>query len=140
MKSPRLLFCSFLLVLIAAMALACSTSRLAQSVTVSPTTADAQDFADGQVQFTATGYYNQEPSPVTPLTATWGVCSQNGNQNGVSVNASGLAQCGRGATGTYKVKVFASVQNPSRGVCTVDLPCGGEGCGQVVGTAQLTCP
>jgi hypothetical protein len=137
MKSSRRLFCSFLLVLMAAMALACSTSRLAQSVTVSPTTADARDFADGQVQFTATGYYNQEPSPVTPLTATWGVCASNGNLNGVSVNASALAQCGRGATGTYNV--FASVQNPSRGVCTVDLPCGGEGCGQVVGTAQLTC-
>lgn len=41
--------------------------RSIQSITVRPTTADAQTFPGGQVQFTATGYYNTQPSPVTPL-------------------------------------------------------------------------
>jgi hypothetical protein len=130
-------FFFFLLVLAAAITLACGSERMAESISISPATADAQNFANGQVQFTATRYFNKQPSPVTPLTATWGVCAQAGNPDAVTVSASGLAQCAPGATGTYGI--YANVQNPSHGVCTVAATCGG-GCWTVVGRAQLTCP
>jgi len=128
----------FLLVLAAAMTLACgsSASRTLQSVTISPASADAQG---GMVQFTATGIYDSPPSPVAPLAATWGTCDQAGNATSeISVSASGVAQCASGAVGTYKIWAFDLVT--SRGPeCQVETACGG-GCGHVVGTAQLTCP
>jgi hypothetical protein len=48
-------------------------NRLA-SITLTPTTADAETFPDGQVQFTATGDYVNPPKVVTPLSATWLAC------------------------------------------------------------------
>jgi hypothetical protein len=131
----------FSLVLAAAMTLACgsSTSHTLQSVTINPASADAQNFPGGLVQFTATGAYAAPPSPVTPLTASWGVCDQSGNvTSDISVSGSGVAQCKSGAAGAYKVWAF-DLANPGAAECQVETACGG-GCGHVVGTAQLTCP
>jgi hypothetical protein len=74
----------FFLVLIAtAFTLACgSSTRILQSVSLSPPAADAQS---GSVQFTATGYFNQQPSPAKLLTASWGACYQNQRTTAVSV-------------------------------------------------------
>jgi hypothetical protein len=132
----------FLLLLAAVITLACgsSPSHIPQSVTVSPTSADAQDFPQGQVQFIATAYYNTMPSPVESVSATWGACAQTGIDNsGVSVSTSGLAQCVAGSAGQYTV--FAFVPDPNfKGICGSEgLPCGGS-CGGAVGTAKLTCP
>ncbi len=140
MKNRAFLVCFALLILIAALTLACgSPTRMAQSVTVSPLSADAQTYPNGQVQFTATGYYNVQPSPVAPLTATWGACYQNGATTGVTVSATGLAQCVSGAPGTYTVWAYV-VNSTTHGVCNgLVLPCGGA-CDRVVGTAALTCP
>jgi len=46
-------------------------------------------------QFTATGYFNEQPSSVTLSAANWGVCYQ--RTTAVSVNTDGLAQCAAGA-------------------------------------------
>jgi hypothetical protein len=127
----------FLLILAAAIALSCGgSSHIPQSVTVSPATADG---TNGPVQFTATAYYNIMPSPVSPAPATWGACGANGNNNEVSMNTNGLAQCSSGSTRTYTI--FAFVPYPNfKGVCSSEaMPCGGS-CGGVVGTVQLTCP
>jgi hypothetical protein len=79
---PQLLF--LLLVLAAAIALACGSSQhIPQSVSVSPATALAEAAQNGQVQFTATAYYNVAPSPVSGVPATWEACSQGGITSGV---------------------------------------------------------
>jgi len=136
--APR--FFLFLLVLAAAVTLACgsSASRTLQSVSITPASADAQNYPRGLVQFTATGTYAAPPSPVTPLTATWGACDLSGNiTSQVSVSANGVAQCASGAVGTYKVWAFDF--NATGPTCLVESACG-QGCGRVTGTAQLTCP
>jgi hypothetical protein len=137
---PQLFF--LLLIAAAVLTLACgsSSSHIPQTVTVSPATADAQNFANGQVQFTATAYYNSMPSPVNLAPATWSACVTSSSQpmNGVTISASGAAQCS-GGIGTYMIDAF--VPDPTfRGVCAGgSTPCGGS-CGGVVGSAQLTCP
>lgn len=118
-------------------------NRLA-SITLTPTTADAETFPDGQVQFTATGDYVNPPKVVTPLSATWLTCSnvpsgQPTPTTEVSVTQTGVAQCASGATGTYMV-VAMDPDTTGSGVynCPAETACGG-GC-NATGTAQLTCP
>jgi hypothetical protein len=135
-SGPHFFFFLFVLVL-AAIVFSCGgSSHIPQSVTVTPATADG---ASGPVQFTATAYYDTLPSPVSPAPATWGACGPNGNNNGVSINTTGLAECSSGSTRTYTI--FAFVPDPNfKGICGSEAtPCGGS-CGGVVGTAQLTCP
>jgi hypothetical protein len=120
--------------------LACGSSpRMLQSVSLSPATADAQG---GPVPFTATGYFNEQPSPEKLLTANWGVCYQNQRTTGVSVSPDGVAQCAVGTVGIYTVWAVAQRGGDSCGPAgTVPAnPCGGAGQCQVTGTAQLTCP
>ena len=136
MKGYGLPFSCFFLLLAAVITLACGSSpHMLQAVTVSPQIADANG---SPVQFTATGYYTTPPSPVTPLTATWGACNLDGSvTSAVSVGSTGLAQCAAGSVGTYMVWAFGT--NPSRGVCNAINACGG-GCGRITGIANLTCP
>lgn len=136
MKHTALPFFFFLLVVTAAITLACGSSptptmHTLQSVAVAPAIADAKDFPGGAVTFTATGYYTSRPSPVEPLNAAWGACYQNAPTTDISIS-NGVAHCTAGASGNYSV--FASVAT----TCTVITACGG-GC-QVSGYAQLTCP
>jgi hypothetical protein len=130
----------FLAILAIAITQACGSSpRILQSVSLSPPTADAQG---SPVQFTATGYFNEQPSPMKLLTANWGACYQNQATAAVSVSASGVAQCAAGAVGTYTVWAWAERGGDSCGPAgTIPVnPCGGAGECQVTGTAQLTCP
>lgn len=108
-----------------------------QTVSVNPATADAHDFSNGQVHFTATGYYNTNPSTVTPITATWGACYQDQPTADVTLSANGMAQCSASASGTYLVWAFAP--DGAHFTCNAVNACGG-GCGRVTGTALLTCP
>lgn len=111
---------------IAALAVGCgSSSRLLQTVLVTPATADAQSFPNGQVQFTAMGTYSQPPSPATLTQALWSLDSSI-----ATVSQSGLAQCVAGASGVVTVTAGESA------------PCTGTGCTAALirGTAQLTCP
>jgi hypothetical protein len=109
-----------------------SNNSIPQSITISPATANAQDYPDGQVPFVATGYFKSPPSPVSPLTAHWGVCYQKAATTEVSITQAGVAQCQAGASGAYTV--FASRMT----MCLAITACGG-GC-QVSGFATLTCP
>jgi hypothetical protein len=132
---------SFLAILTIAITLACGSSpRILQSVSLSSPTADAQG---NLVQFTATGYFNEQPSPVTLSAANWGACYQNQRTTAVSVSAEGVAQCAAGAVGTYTVWAWAESAADSCGGNNGEVPanpCGGAGGCQVTGTAQLTCP
>jgi hypothetical protein len=115
-----------------------TTNRQLLSITLSPATADAANFPDGQVAFTATGTFNNAPHTVTPLTAGWGVCSNNVATTAVTVSSEGVAKCAPGAVGTFTV-LASDVPYPDGGAnCLAITPCGG-GC-LVTGTAQLTCP
>src|SRR5580692_7731252 len=79
-----------------------SSQRELQKVNVSPTSADAQNYPNGQVQFTAAGTYNTSPVTVTPLQASWGVALNGAPTTGVSVSSDGVAQCAAGAApGVY---------------------------------------
>jgi hypothetical protein len=128
----------FLLILAAAITLACGSShpRVPSSVTVTPATADAQDFPDGAVQLTATGYFSTMPSPVSPLSVTWKAC----NSSAISVSTGGVARCNAGAVGTYSISAASYYHSNSQ--CQAMLACGSVGadCFAVYGVAQLTCP
>jgi hypothetical protein len=131
--SPILLF------FLAALLTACGSSapRSLQTVSISPATADAHDFASGEVQFTATGYYNKSPMQVAPMNASWGACYQNQPTTDVTMTATGIARCAPGASGTYLVWAFAP--DGANMTCSAVNACGG-GCGRLTGTALLTCP
>ena len=136
MQKPMFTFLT--LPLAAAFVLSCggsSNARQLQSITLSPATADAQDYPNGQVQFAATGNYISDPRIVNPLAANWGSCYQGAVTSAISVTSAGVAQCASGAVGTYTV--WADDPSPTSN-CLAVTACGG-GC-FVAGTAQLTCP
>jgi hypothetical protein len=56
---------SVLLMLLAVATAGCGagTPRTLQSITATPMVADAKNFPNGQVQFTATAIYNKPPTP-----------------------------------------------------------------------------
>ena len=140
MRNVALLYLLLLLILAAVLTVACgapSTTRTIEAVSIRPLQADAQSYPGGKVQFTATGYYNTMPSPVTPQQATWGACFQGSSTQAVSISARGVGQCEAGAVGAYTVWAFAT--NATGGTCNAETACG-DGCGRVTGTAQLTCP
>jgi hypothetical protein len=108
-------------------------------VSLNPTSADAQG---GPAQFTATGYFSEQPTTAPLLSANWGACYQNQPTTAVSVSTSGVAQCAAGAVGTYTVWAWGE-RGGSCGGSNGSVPanpCGGAGKCQVTGTAQLTCP
>jgi hypothetical protein len=109
-----------------------------ESITVTPAAADANDYPNGQVQFTATGYYSTNPKQGVALSKpNWGSCYQNAPTSEVTVSSSGVAQCANGAVGTFTVWADAP-PIPNGPTCLAMNACGG-GC-FVVGNAQLTCP
>src|ERR1700719_2879170 len=117
----------FLTILAIAVTCACGSAwPILQSRSLSPPTPDPQG---SPFQFTATGSFNQQPSPLRLLTASWGACYQNQRTTGVSVNSDGLAQCATGAAGTYTVWAVAQRGGDSCGAAgTVPFnPCGGVG-------------
>ncbi len=132
----------FLAVLAIAITLACGSSprpRTLQSVSLSPSTADSQG---SPVQFTATGYFNDQPLSEKLVAANWGACYQNQTTTAVSIGTEGLAQCAAGAAGTYTVWAWAesaAACGGNNGEVPAN-PCGGASECQPTGTAQLTCP
>jgi hypothetical protein len=135
MENLRFMLSFLALVLAVSFALSCGASQRPsqlQSITLSPATADAQNYPNGQVQFVATGYYIHPSYTVTPQSAAWGTCYQSAPTSDVSVTTRGMAQCANGATGTYTVFAFVPTN------CNLITACGG-GC-TVQGNAQLTCP
>src|SRR5438876_8921224 len=89
-----------------------STRRVLQSIDVAPTTANAQDFASGQVQFVATGKFSQPPSPapvtfVAPYSGSW----SSSNTNVATINQNGMAQCLPVASGPVTITAIASTNS-----------------------------
>jgi hypothetical protein len=149
----RCLFSMWILLLASAalVTFACGSHnpRPLQSITLSPASADAQDYPDGKVPFVATGHYNSAPTTVTPLQANWAAVSEQtaGSfsifgpvTSAVSIDQTGVAQCTLGAAGTYAVVAW-DLQNPSSNVvCGSQSDFGEPGCNTVQASAQLTCP
>ena len=138
MTRPGSLLAWFVL-LTAAMMSACGSGRHLQSVSLSPASADAQNFPNGQVQFTATGTFSQPPSPaqLTSKDVLWcagsdnGICVGNANP-GATVDQNGLAQCLPMFSGTATIlagKPSSMMGNPDSGPTLT-----------IFGVAQLTCP
>jgi hypothetical protein len=102
------------------------------SITVTPTTADAQDFANGQVQFSATGKFSD--GTTAPISVMW---SANPPftlvANFYLLNGSGLGQCS-GNAGNMIVYATAP-SNPSIPLSKMSVQTK-----NVTGMAQLTCP
>lgn len=130
------------LLLAAAMMAGCAENagpRQLQSLSISPTTADANGAA---VQFTATGHWSRAPITETPMPATWGACTDGavaGPTTDVTVSSTGLATCGSGAKGTYMVFAWDPDYGGTGPVCNAISGCG-PGCGRVAGQVQITCP
>lgn len=101
--------------------------RVLQSISVLPASADAQNFPNHQVQFTALGNYSQSPSPSEITPTGWSLS----DPSVATIGMSGLAQCKSGALAVVTVRAFACC-----------APCSGTGCtaAQLLGTAQLSCP
>jgi hypothetical protein len=128
------------LLLAAWITLACGSNRQIQSITLSPASADAQDYPNGQVPFIATGYYNAMPTTVTPLEVTWGAASGSVPANGaVTVNSNGVARCSVGASGVYTIGAWVNLPVNGTPPCP-SFPYGQAACRYVLGTAKLTCP
>ncbi len=117
----------------------CGSSRQSQSVALTPALADAKDFSNGQVSFTATGTFSKPPSPaqLSSKDVMWcagssdGVCVGNAIP-GATVDQNGLAQCSPNFTGTATIlagTASSSMGNPDAGTQL-----------KVFGSAQLRCP
>jgi hypothetical protein len=119
--------------------LSCSTSdlnyaRVLTSIAVTPATADAQNFPNGQVLFTAAGTFNVAPSPgpVSSGSPYFGQFVVNNPATGAIANivstgnSTVTVQCVAGATGTVEINMSAYANNDTTTV--------------IGGNAQLTCP
>ena len=128
------------LILLAAVVVSCGTSdpnsnRILISIAVTPPTADAQNFSNGQVVFTTNGTFSLQPSPApvpstTPYSSQFTVSNSATNQVIATIVNSGsgtaTVQCVSGMSGTVTVGATASANN---GLATT-----------VSGIAQITCP
>lgn len=144
MTTRPLIFAALALFAIASiLVLGCGAGRRLETVSLSPSSADAQNFPNGQVQFTATGTYSRPPSPVqlTSKDVVWcmgGIGDSSGRCVGLAnpggfVDQNGLAQCSSLYTGTATVLAGIAVfdSNP--------LPDSGAQL-KIFGAATLTCP
>lgn len=100
-----------------------SSPRLLTAITLSPAAADAQDFPNGQVQFSAIGHFNTMPTAVNPFhPSSW--LSTSGNI--ATVDQNGLAQCVPGAAGTVQIEGIAPMgpgdAPATRGIATLTCP------------------
>jgi len=129
------LFCSSLfLASIAITLLSCGNSNKLQSISISPASADAKDYPNGQVQFTAVGTY-ANGSQVKPLTVLWSPGAPwLALPAAVQLDSNGVASCGNVPAGTYPVWAGAPI-DPHTPVSGMN-----QSTPLVNGTAHLTCP
>jgi hypothetical protein len=104
-----------------------SHARELQSMSISPAT------GSGQVQFVATGHYNQAPFTMSPLPALW-VLYLTGGKSGATITQDGTAACDPGVSGTFWIIVYAPAdpQIPIDKIATAKKV--------VVATAVINCP
>jgi len=136
--------CRALLVLLTAsffisLSSGCGSSRDLLAVSISPAAADAQNFPNGMVQFTATGTFSRDPTTATlgPNDVTWcvgtstGTCGLIGLTGGV-VDSNGMAHCANGFSGTVNVLAGVPSTEPHTANTGAVL--------KIFGAATLTCP
>jgi len=104
-------------------------------MSITPATANAQSYPNGQVQFSATGQFSKAPTSASVQPALWSIYLPNGSQGAPTINSDGQAHCGSLA-GTYAVTAQA-IADPSIPNTITNLLHAKK---SVVGTAQLTCP
>jgi len=98
------------LIIVALVGCGSQGARELVSVSITPSAADAQNFPLAQVQFAATGTFNQPPltAPLTSQDVTWCIGDTKGHcagfiQTGATIDANGLARCNSGFNGhTYR--------------------------------------
>jgi hypothetical protein len=118
---------------------ACGSSRQLQSISVSPSSADAKNYPKGQVQFTATGIYSASPTKATLSSISWcaspapGACVGQNVKAGATISQNGLAQCDAGSAGTWTINASSPPTQASQ-------PGGEMGVPILFGSATLTCP
>jgi len=110
-----------------------NANRMLLSMSISPAAADAQQFPNGQVMFTATGTFSQPPSPamvtfVAPFSGSWSVS----DLRIATIDSNGMAQCVSGQSGTVTVNAIASANAP--------VGPGAMSVGVRATPATLTCP
>ncbi len=98
-------------------------SHQIQSISVVPTSADAQNSQNGRVQFTATGHYKTSALTVAPLKATWSAALGPAT-TAVTVDANGVAQCNAGSSGTFDIGAWVPVDPDSPVTCMAIRPFG----------------
>jgi hypothetical protein len=141
-KCSALIVCtSFFLILLGTGITGCggsamNSSRMLQSLTVTPASADAQTFPGGRVQFTVTGTFNTAPATVASPAVMWSIGSPFASPPAMpqaSVDATGMAQC-NGFVGNAIIEATAPTEPeiPLQGM-TPSTPA-------VSGTATLICP
>lgn len=112
-----------------------NNGRLLVFVSVNPSNADAVNFADGQVPFTANGTFNLSPTTINSMSnIIWTVdhpaFGEFADLGHASITPDGVAQCTPGFFGS--VTVFATAAaDPTQPISLSN---------QKVGTAQLLCP
>lgn len=138
MPNHKSLIALAFLALLALQALGCgsnnNSNRFLQSVSVTPATATAHNFLDGQVQFTATGTFTRPPSPAvltfqSPYSGSFNVDST--MVKTVSMGTGTITvQCVQGASGTTTISAGACRNATGTGIT----------CTFASGSAELTCP
>lgn len=111
-----------------------SSTRQMQSITVSPMAADPMS-SNGMVQFSAMGNFNMSPMSAN-VPVRWSLGNPFSTQPapmGVSISASGLAQCS-GFMGMITVQATAPM-DPNMPLSQMSMSSM-----NVTGMAQLTCP
>lgn len=128
---------ALLLPLVVTVTTGCGSNRPIQNVTLSPASADAKNYPNGLVPFTATGSLNgMPPQTLTSPQILWctgtsnGMCAGNIVQ-GAAIDQSGLAECNAKFSGT--VTILAGTATPPMN------PDVGQQL-KVFGAAKLTCP
>lgn len=125
----------------AALLISCATSnpyasRVLLSIAVTPETADAATYPNGQVTFTAAGTFSLSPSPAPiPAAAPYSgeILVSNPTNPAATIatiistgNSTAIVQCAPGASGTVPIIASASANN---GTAI-----------EITGSANLTCP
>lgn len=143
MNRLRFTTASLTLGLAAFFAMSCGTKQAQnqgpqlQAISLSPTSADAKNYPDGQVPFIATGYYVNPTQTETPQPAIWVACQNSSPSSEVSISTSGVAQCGGSAAGEYSIDAWS--WGSGHAACSAISVCNGT-CSEVTASANLTCP
>lgn len=131
----RLLWLFLVPVILAVALISCGTSsNKLESISVSPLMADAKDYTNGYVQFTASGIYTNGKE-MDQLEVLWsGGPPWVTEPWSIQIDRNGVASCVSAPVGTYKVWAVAPI-NPGTPISGMN-----QSTPQVSATAQLTCP